>query len=65
MTEKTDAIQVRMTADEKSSFEMAAAVGGVSLSAWVRYRLRAAALNELQGAGLKVPFVEAIRSAQQ
>jgi len=65
MSEKTDVIQVRMTADEKASFEMAAAVSGVSLSAWVRYRLRAAALNELQGAGLKVPFVEAIKAARQ
>jgi hypothetical protein len=64
MTEKTDVIQVRMSADEKLSFERAAEVGGVSLSAWVRNRLRAAALNELQGAGLKVPFVEALRARQ-
>jgi len=54
-----------MSAEEKASFEMAAAVGGVSLSAWVRYRLRAAALSELQSAGLKVPFVEAIRTSQK
>ena len=61
MTEKTDLIQVRMTTDEKLSFEKAAAVGGLTLSAWVRNRLRAAALNDLQRAGVKVPFVEALR----
>lgn len=64
MTSKTDVIQVRMSADEKRSFEDAATASGVSLSAWARSRLRAAALSDLQSAGLKVPFVEALKASE-
>ena len=64
MTEKSNVVQVRMTPDEKLSFEKAAALGGVSLSAWVRKRLRSAALSDLQAAGMKVPFVETLKAQQ-
>ena len=54
-------MQVRMSAAEKASFDLAADAAGISLSSWVRARLRTAALVELQLAGVKVPFVEAIK----
>jgi len=61
MIQKDHVVQVRMTAAEKASFDLAAEAAGVSLSSWVRERLRTAALAELQFAGAKVPFVEAIK----
>lgn len=64
MVSKSNVVQVRMSPDEKASFERAAAAAGVSLSAWVRQRLRAAAMTELQASGLKVPFIEAIKDSR-
>ena len=61
MTPKDHVMQVRMSAAEKASFDLAADAAGISLSSWVRARLRTAALVELQLAGVKVPFVEAIK----
>lgn len=51
-----------MTASEKASFDLAADTAGLSLSSWVRERLRSAALVELQSMGVKVPFVEALKA---
>jgi len=62
--QKNHVVQVRMSAAEKASFDLAANAAGLSLSSWVRERLRTAALTELQFAGVKVPFVEAIKAAQ-
>ena len=61
MNQKDHVVQVRMSAAEKASFDLAADAAGISLSSWVRERLRTAALAELQFAGVKVPFVEAIK----
>jgi hypothetical protein len=43
---------------EKEAFEKAAKLSGISLSAWVRERLRRAAIVELREAGLSIPFLE-------
>jgi len=62
MTQRNHILQVRMTASEKASFDLAADTAGLSLSSWVRERLRSAALVELQSMGVKVPFVEALKA---
>ncbi|MDC7694817.1 hypothetical protein PQU94_11050 [Asticcacaulis sp. DXS10W] len=61
MSEKTEILQVRLSISEKASFEKAAAVNGLTVSAWARERLRREARTELQSSGQKVPFLEAIR----
>lgn len=58
MKMKRDAVQiVRLATDEKKAFKDAAIVAGVSLSAWIRERLRRAARNELQDADQPVAFL--------
>jgi uncharacterized protein (DUF1778 family) len=54
---KNEILQIRITESEKEGFELAAALAGVSLSSWVRERLRLTAIRELESAGRRVPFV--------
>jgi hypothetical protein len=56
---KTDSVEVRMQPAEKMTFKMAADLAGVPLSAWIRERLRRAAIRELIDAGLQVPILQA------
>lgn len=63
MADKDYNLQVRMTSAERLAFDEAARTSGVSLSAWVRDRLRRAAREELQEAGLRVPFIEELKSS--
>ena len=58
---KARAVQIRVTDGEKEGFELAASLAGISLSSWIRERLRLAAIRELESAGRKVPFVPNIR----
>jgi hypothetical protein len=51
---------VRVTSQEKRGFEMAAALAGISVSAWVRERLRLVAIRELESAGKRAPFIESV-----
>ena len=60
MKPKTEILQNRVSDSEKEGFELAAALAGISLSSWVRERLRLAAIRELEGAGRRVPFVPEI-----
>lgn len=60
MKPKTEILQIRVSDTEKEGFELAAALAGISLSSWVRERLRLAAIRELEGAGRRVPFVPEI-----
>ena len=53
-------IQIRLTDNEKLSFDLAAEVAGIPLSSWVRERLRLACIRDLESAGRRVPFVEEI-----
>ena len=57
---KTTTLQIRLRPDEKLAFEEAADLAGIALSAWVRERLRAAAIRELEGGGKPVPFVRRV-----
>jgi len=61
MSDKDYNLQVRLSSAEKAAFENAALAAGVSMSAWVRERLRRAARDELQSSGIKVPFIEELR----
>jgi hypothetical protein len=54
---KSETVQIRLTNSEKRGFEQAAALAGIPISAWVRERLRLAAIHELEAAGQRVPFV--------
>jgi uncharacterized protein (DUF1778 family) len=58
---RTTNIQIRLAQPEKEAFEKAAQLSGLSLSSWVRERLRRAAIIELREAGLAIPFLEGIR----
>lgn len=58
--EKAKTVQVRVTPEEKAGFVEAAEISGISLSAWVRQRLRLASIRELEAAGKRVPFVKSI-----
>jgi uncharacterized protein (DUF1778 family) len=55
---KAEILQIRLSPSEKAGIAQAAAVAGISLSSWVRERLRLAAIRDLEGAGLRVPFVD-------
>jgi uncharacterized protein (DUF1778 family) len=54
--QKSGAMKLRVDQDEKKAFEDAAALSGISLSAWIRERLRKAAAAELESAGIQIAF---------
>ena len=56
-TAKGELMQVRLETPEKQGFNDAARLAGQELSVWVRDRLRRIAREELEGAGLAVPFL--------
>lgn len=49
--------QIRITEEEKDTFDEAAKLAGLSRSSWIRERLRDAARIELEAAGKKVKFL--------
>jgi uncharacterized protein (DUF1778 family) len=55
---KSELSQIRMEPDEKQAFQDAADLAGVTLSAWIRERLRKAARKELEEAGLQIAFLQ-------
>lgn len=57
---KAQILQLRLTDEEKQGFQAAASLAGLPLSAWVRERLRLAAIRDLESAGQKIPFVNPI-----
>jgi hypothetical protein len=58
---KDERLYIRMSEAEKQGFQAAADLSGIPLSAWVRERLRLAAIRDLESAGQRIPFVEPIR----
>ena len=54
---KSESLLVRLAQAEKEAFTAAADLAGIALSAWVRERLRWAAVKELQAADRQVPFL--------
>lgn len=57
---KTDTLQIRLQSNEKEAFEKAAQLAGIALSAWVRERLRRAAIRELGEAGQQIAFLQSM-----
>lgn len=55
---KSAGILLRMEEREKQGFTEAATLAGVPLSVWIRERLRLAARQELEKAGLRVAFLD-------
>jgi predicted HicB family RNase H-like nuclease len=60
---KADYLEVRLEEAEKRAFAEAADLAGLSLSAWVRERLRTNARKELHQAGRAVAFLVQNRPA--
>jgi len=58
---KSAAMLIRAEPAEKQTFQSAAELAGVPLSIWVRERLRAAAIRELEAAGLRIEFLNTTR----
>jgi uncharacterized protein (DUF1778 family) len=54
---KSVALTIRLSPEEKRAFDRAAEISGISLSSWVRERLRAASLRELDVVGELAPFL--------
>ena len=54
---KTEFVKIRLSETEKEGFETAADQAGMSLSAWMRERLRRAAIRELEEASKPIPFI--------
>ena len=55
---RLERIELRVQPEEKQGFEDAAAIAGISLSAWIRERLRLAAVRELEAASRSIPFLK-------
>jgi uncharacterized protein (DUF1778 family) len=58
---KAESLKIRVGADEKEAFQQAAEVAGISLSAWMRERLRKLAAQELNEAGITPGFLKKLR----
>jgi hypothetical protein len=58
-------ILVRVNDAEKEGFRAAADLAGIPLSAWIRERLRKAAISELATANKQVAFLEAHRPNEE
>ena len=56
MAGKTETLKMRLTTEEKDAFLAASELSGLTLSAWIRERLRRSSRMELEEAGEKVPF---------
>lgn len=57
---KEQVLQIRLDEREKQGFQAAAEIAGIPLSSWVRERLRLAAIRDLEMAGQKIPFINAV-----
>jgi len=62
MSPKNDRTEVRLEPEEKAAFNEAASLAGLSLSTWLRLRLRPIAAQELKQAGRQVPFLKRRKS---
>ena len=55
---RNDNLLIRLEPNEKEAFKDAAGLAGMSLSAWVRQRLRQVATRELKSAAHPIPFLK-------
>ena len=58
---KTYYLKMRLTPDERLTFEECAEISGIPMAAWIRQRVRKAAVRELEGAGRAVTFLRTPR----
>ena len=65
MMAKSELIKIRLDPEEKEAFQEAAELAGVSLSAWIRERLRKSARIELEDAGQQIPFLMHRRASRR
>jgi hypothetical protein len=56
---KTELVKMRLSAAEKATFQEAANLAGIPLSAWMRERLRRVAVRELEDASMPIAFLQA------
>ena len=54
---RTEYLELRLTENEKRAFAEAANISGITLSTWVRERLRRAVIRELEEAGRPATFL--------
>jgi hypothetical protein len=54
---KSELLQIRVQTAEKRAFSAAAELDGKKLSEWIRDRLRRLSRQELEAAGIPVPFL--------
>jgi antitoxin component of RelBE/YafQ-DinJ toxin-antitoxin module len=54
---KSETVRIRLDKDEKKAFQRAAELSGLTLSTWIREKLRRATRIELEDAGEKIPFI--------
>lgn len=54
-TEKRDPTSIKLSAEEREAFGMAAAIEGMPVSVWMRSRLRTAARSEITKSGGESP----------
>jgi uncharacterized protein (DUF1778 family) len=54
---KSETVKIRLSADEKAAFQRAAEISGISLSSWMRERLRLAATRDLEQTGKTPEFL--------
>ncbi len=57
----SESLEIRVEIVEKQGFKDAADLAGIPLSAWVRERLRRAAVRELEEAALPIAFLSPIK----
>ena len=55
---QTEYLDVRLSVAEKQAFKESAEIAGLPVSAWVRERLRQAAIRELEASSRPVPFLQ-------
>jgi predicted HicB family RNase H-like nuclease len=54
---RTESLEIRLNENEKRAFQEAAQISGISVSTWVRERLRRAVIRELEEAGRPATFL--------
>lgn len=54
---RTEYLEIRLTANEKRAFQEAAQISGISVSTWVRERLRRSVIRELEEAGRSAAYL--------
>ena len=58
LTMKDELLKFRVSGHEKEAFQAAAKLAGISLSSWMRERLRRVSIKELEEAGKKIAFLQ-------